>query len=70
MAEFEVTLPVHGVVYMTVEADSEAEAIELALSTYTDDDLEEWSAVESFGRGNVTYVSPYEASAEKVRDLD
>lgn len=27
MAEFEVTLPVHGVVYMTVEA----EAIELAL---------------------------------------
>lgn len=70
MAEFEVTLPVHGVIYMTVEANSAEEAIQLALETYDEQDLSEWSAVESFGQGNVTYVSPTEAIAEKVRGWD
>jgi len=70
MATFEVTLPVHGIIYMTVEAESEREAIDLALETYTEQDLNEWSAVESFGRGNVNYVSPTEAIAEKVRGWD
>lgn len=70
MKEFEVTLPVHGIIYMTVEAETKEEAIEYALNNYREDDLEEWSAYESLGRGNVNYVSPTEAEAVLIGEIE
>lgn len=64
--EWEVTLPAIGVVYVTVQAETEEEAIETALRSYEPSDLEHWEAVSAVVRGNVCYASPSRASAELV----
>jgi len=65
MAVYNVIIPIAGHAYKSVEADSEKEAIELAMSEVTIDDIDEWEALTRFNQGNVCYCpSPWEAKAE------
>ena len=65
MAEYNVTIPIAGHIYKTVEADSEAEAIDKAMESVSIDDLGDWEPLIQFNRGNVCYCpSPWEAEAE------
>ena len=71
-----VELPLHGIVQVEVEADSEEEAIEAALSLELDytklltgtepngADLEELSTHRYLVQGNIAHVNCIEASAE------
>jgi hypothetical protein len=64
MKSWSVTLPVAGHAYVTVEAETEEEAIEKAFNNVTIDNLESWEAVERFNQGNVCYCPhPWEAEA-------
>jgi acyl-CoA reductase-like NAD-dependent aldehyde dehydrogenase len=63
---YNVTLPIAGHVYVTVEADSEEEAIERALETAADSKELEWETLRHFNRGNVCYCpTPWDAAAEE-----
>lgn len=70
MAEYEVTLPISGYVYLTVEAESEDQAIRKALSEEVrPSEIEEWSTLEAVVTGNVWYgIGSPRARAEKVDD--
>jgi hypothetical protein len=62
MKSWSVTLPIAGHAYLTVEAETEEEAIEQALNEVTIDHIETWEAVERFNQGNVCYCPlPWEA---------
>lgn len=50
-----VTVPIAGHAYKVVEADTEEEAIEIALNEVELTDLEGWEAIETFTEGNVCY---------------
>lgn len=64
MKTYTVTVPIAGHAIITVEAESEEDAIHEALNTVTVDDLESWEAVEQFNQGNVCYCpQPWEAEA-------
>lgn len=65
--EYQVTIPIAGHAFLTVEADSEEEAIELAMGEVTIDDFEGWEPVETFIQGNVCYC-PQPWSVD-VRDM-
>ena len=75
MKEYYVQLPIAGVVSVTVEADTEEEAIQAALSTgWTLEELdkgkgkmqlEELDLYEHALQGNVCYLPIWEASAEE-----
>lgn len=59
-----VTLPIAGHAYLTVEADSEEEAIERAFMEVEVSDIEDWGALKQFTEGNVCYCPhPWEAEA-------
>lgn len=66
MKRYDVTIPVAGHIVLTVEAESEKDAIEKALETdVTRDQIEEWTMLKQFHQGNVCYCpSPWEATAE------
>ncbi len=66
MKTYEVNLPVTGVAYVRVEAESEAEAIKRAIDICEMDDIESWNAINKVCRGNVCYAELNEASAEEV----
>jgi hypothetical protein len=67
MKTWEVTLPVSGLVYTTVEAESEEEAIEKALNgDYTLEDIQEWSTHEKIVQGNICYAIQWQAEATEV----
>jgi hypothetical protein len=62
MKSWSVTLPIAGHAYLTVEAETEEEAIEQAFNEVTIDHIETWEAVERFNQGNVCYCPhPWEA---------
>lgn len=64
--EYNVILPIAGHAYVTVEAESEEEAIEKAFEVEKFDEIE-WEMLEQFNRGNVCYCpSPWEAVADAV----
>lgn len=65
---WEVTLPIAGTAYITVEADSEEQAIEKALGEAELAHLHDWEALEKIVQGNVCYAPTWEASAECVDD--
>lgn len=66
MAIWNVTLPIAGHAFLTVEADDEGAAIEAALGEVTLSDIEDWEAMETFSQGNVLYCPrPWDASAER-----
>jgi hypothetical protein len=67
MAEYNVTIPIAGHAFKTVEADSQEEAIEKAMEELTVDDIGEWEPLMRFNQGNVCYCpSPWEAEAEEA----
>lgn len=62
--EYEVTLPIAGHAFLTVEADSEEDAIEKAMEIVTIEMIEQWEPLEQFNTGNVCYCpQPWEAEA-------
>jgi hypothetical protein len=64
---YEVTLPITGIAYLTIEAESEDEAIETALNEVMIDHIEMWEAVRDINRGNVCYaMQPWSAEARET----
>jgi hypothetical protein len=58
---YQVTIPIAGHAFLTVEAESEKEAKEKAFDEVRLDDVDDWEALEQFNRGNVCYCpSPWE----------
>lgn len=71
MPKFHVLVPIAGHASLTVQAEDKQEAINMAMSQVTDDDLEEWEALPMFNQGNVCHCpSPWEAEAELADDED
>jgi hypothetical protein len=68
--DYSVAVPISGVIYVTVEADSEEEAIELALmsSDINVDNIKTWDAHRHLVQGNVCYADLAEATAEVCYD--
>ena len=65
---YNITLPLTGIIYKTVEADSEEEAIRLAMEESTLDDIEEWDTHRKIVSGNVFYGVLNEMEIEKEDD--
>lgn len=58
---YSVLVPIAGHAHVTVEADDEESAIDLAMQEVTTDHLEDWEALRRFNQGNVCYCpSPWE----------
>lgn len=71
MKSWDVTIPIAGHAYLTIEADSEEEAIEKALDTVRLSDIENWEGLRQFHQGNICHCpSPWEAEAELVYDSE
>jgi len=69
MKTWVVTVPIAGHAYVTIEAESEEDAINKAIDTVTLQDVEEWQAIKQFNEGNVCYCPrPWEAEAEAEFD--
>ena len=65
LKNWDVSLPMSGKLFVTVEAESEEDAIEKALnSDLTTDMLEEWEAHEKICEGNVCHAVHWDAEAE------
>ena len=67
--EFEVCIPITGVIWVTVEAENEKDAIKAAFESeeLTLDHVEEWEAHEAICTGNVLHASQNEAYAVEVK---
>jgi len=64
MKTYEVTIPIAGHAYRTVNAESEEEAIEKALDEASLTDVESWETLRQFNQGNICYCpKPWEAEA-------
>lgn len=64
---FEVTIPIAGHAFISVEAENEEDAISLGMDMVTLDNVEEWETVERFTQGNVCYCPrPWQAQATDV----
>ena len=63
---YDVTLPITGTIVVSVDADSEEDAIEKALhcNGLISDNIESWEVHERICRGNVLYAELNEAFAE------
>ncbi len=67
MKKYGVTLPIAGEAYVEVEANSEEEALEMAKSTVTLEDLQEWDYMNKVNSGNVCHFPfAWEASVEDL----
>lgn len=65
MKEYLVTIPITGVAVITVQADTEEEAIAIGIDNVTLDNIEGWKPVEKIVGGNVFYGIQNEAEAEE-----
>lgn len=65
MKEYDVCIPISGKIWVTVEAETQQEAIEKALSSeqICRDNLEEWEAHTKIVQGNIFYGMQNEAFA-------
>lgn len=71
LREYQVTLPITGLAYLTVEAESAEQAIEQAMEIVTHDDVHEWEAVHSIMEGNVCHaMQPWDAVAKDCGPVD
>ncbi len=69
--KFSVAIPITGVIYTEVDANSEAEAIEKALQKPFDTkDIETWQQHRHVCQGNVFYGEQCDAEAEDVGEAD
>jgi hypothetical protein len=66
MKTYNVRVPITGVADVQVEAESEEQAIELALDSVTSDDLTEWEGVRCVVQGNVFHGHTNEIEVEEV----
>jgi hypothetical protein len=60
---YQVSVPITGIAFIQVAADSEEEAIEAAIGEITIDNIEEWSGHEHIVAGNIFYGMQNEAEA-------
>jgi hypothetical protein len=67
--EYKVCVPITGIIWVTVEAESEADAINAAFESeeLKLDSVEEWEAHKAICAGNVLHASHNEAFAVKVK---
>ena len=70
MKSWDVTIPIAGHAYLTIEADSEEEAIEKALDTVRLSDIGNWEGLRQFPQDICHCPSPWEAEAEQVYDSE
>ena len=68
MKTYNITLPITGIIYKTVEAESEEKAIALAIDESTIDDIEEWEIHLKIVSGNVFYGIQNEMEIEVEDD--
>ena len=68
-SEYEVCVPFTGIIWVTVEAENEADAINAAFESdqLKLDNVEEWEAHKEICSGNVLHASHNEAYAVKVK---
>lgn len=66
MKTYEVTLPIAGIAYITVQAESEEDAIAKAMEEVSRDDIEEWEAFERIVSGNVLHAPINDAEAVEI----
>lgn len=64
MKTYTVGLPIAGIAYVTVEADSEEAAIDAAMDQACGEHLEEWEPHRIMCEGNFRYYAHNEAWAE------
>lgn len=65
MKQYEVTLPIAGHAYLTVEAESPEKAIEMALEEVKE--VDSWEALKQFHQGNICHCPrPWKAEAELI----
>lgn len=70
MREWQVTIPIAGHAFITVEAETAEEAKELAFGEVNRTHIEEWEPLEQFNQGNVCYCpSPWEVEVEDVGEV-
>lgn len=68
---YEVTIPIAGHAFASVEAESADEAIELALGDVSISDIDSWEPLRAFNQGNVCYCpSPWHAVATDCGPAD
>lgn len=61
-----VKVPIAGHANTVVDAETEEEAIALAIDTVHLTDVDEWEALRQFNQGNICYCPhPWEAEAEE-----
>lgn len=65
---YNVSIPTTGIAYFTVEAESEEEAIEAALSGDYEHHDHEWEYREHMNSGWVSHLMLNDAEAEEIRD--
>lgn len=65
MKNYLVQVPITGIAVVSVEADTEAEAIALAIDNATLDHVQEWQAVQKIVGGNFFYGMLNEADVEE-----
>lgn len=69
MKIYKVTLPIAGHVELPVAAESETEAIDMAMQKATLLDASDWKILYQFARGNVNYCPlPWKAQARITFD--
>lgn len=68
MKTYNITLPITGIIYKTVEAESEEKAIALAIDESTIDDIEEWEVHRKIVGGNIFYGLQNEMEIEVEDD--
>ncbi len=66
MKTYNVTLPITGIAWLEIQAESEQEAIDKALQEVEQKHIEEWNAVEQIVQGNIFHGHTNDASAEEV----
>jgi hypothetical protein len=71
MKTYEVKVPIAGHLTVSVQADSEEEAIEKAVDSGTMADLDCWEALKQFNQGNICHCpQPWEAEILDSYDED
>lgn len=69
--EYEITIPVAGHAYITVIAESESEALEIAMDEVSEKDIDSWEFLEQFNQGNVCYCPrPWTVVVDDVGEVE
>lgn len=71
MRIYSVTLPITGVAYVDVEAESEEEAILKAFDECTIENIDLWEPLRRVNQGNICYaMQPWEATAQDEGEVE